>query len=303
MKWYFPSWNGDVRAEADGDSTRITVVAPTANELAVLEKLDALLHRNKWLPKVRKLWDRDEKSAYRTGQSQTTLIEQPLSKVGPLLVELLKPGEQTLTAVQFKDGRVETVSGASAVDALAAKAEQEAATAAASVKRPTPSCPNCYVDACGPATEVLLDFLSPDQHEDWARERAFVVEGGYTGARYLLAHRSSRHAARHGRICYDLDAETVVRFHDQRVPPEEEVLAAKLILEHREDWLRNEATLLNAPPGTLRFKNPFGDAGDGIADADFTGRLGLAFGQVTEGLTGVNPIKPRHRRHSYRTYE
>ena len=36
----------------------------------------------------------------------------------------------------------------------------------------------------------------------------------------------------------------MLHFHDNSVPPEEEVLAAKLILEHREPWLRNEATCL-----------------------------------------------------------
>ena len=54
------------------------------------------------------------------------------------------------------------------------------------------------------------------------------------------------------------------------MPPEEEVLAAKLILEHREPWLRNEATCLQQTKdgkwhdlGFLRYKNPFGDASDG----------------------------------------
>ncbi len=77
-----------------------------------------------------------------------------------------------------------------------------------------------------------------------------------------------------GRICYDLDARAVVHFHDMSVPPEEEVLAAKLVLEHREPWLRNEATLFGS--GTMKFKNPFGGAGDGTWDSALTSRLGSA---------------------------
>ena len=46
------------------------------------------------------------------------------------------------------------------------------------------------------------------------------------------------------KICYDIDDRCVLHFHDWTVPPEEEVLATKLILEHREAWLRNEATVL-----------------------------------------------------------
>ena len=57
---------------------------------------------------------------------------------------------------------------------------------------------------------------------------------------------------------------------------EEEVLAAKLILEHREPWLRNEATMLSCNSSVLVFKNPFGDVNDGVPDANFTSRLGVS---------------------------
>jgi hypothetical protein len=176
------------------------------------------------------------------------------------------------------------------LETVAEKAEQ--AKAAATVKRATPSCPDCYVDACAPATEVLLDFLTPEQHEDWARERAIVVEGGITGNRYLLSHRHGPRAAHHTRICYDLDDDRVVHFHDNRVPPEEEVLGAKLVLEHAEPWLRNEATMLGG--GSCVFKNPFGDGGDGVWDATLMNKVGRSFATVTEVLTGRNPLPRRN---------
>jgi hypothetical protein len=50
------------------------------------------------------------------------------------------------------------------------------------------------------------------------------------------------------------------------------VLAAKLILEHRETWLRNEATLLEG--SNLKFKNPFGDISDGTESAAFRRAIG-----------------------------
>ena len=115
---------------------------------------------------------------------------------------------------------------------------------AATVKRPTPSCPQCYVDATEPATEVLLSFLDEEQHHQWSKDRSMIVTGGLTGHRYLIAHRHSEKAARAGKICYDIDDGGVLHFHDHSVPPEEEILATKLILEHREPWLRNEATCL-----------------------------------------------------------
>jgi hypothetical protein len=111
------------------------------------------------------------------------------------------------------------------------------------------------------------------------------VHGGLSGNRYILAHRHSERARRQGRICFDVDDQMVVHFHDWTVPPEEEVLAAKLILEHREPWLRNEATMLgpqfNFREGlricVMKFKNPFGGFSDGVPDANLTRAIGGLF--------------------------
>jgi hypothetical protein len=143
--------------------------------------------------------------------------------------------------------------------------------AVVTVRRPTPCCPQCTVGAVEPASEVLLAFLDEQQHKDWAKRRAIVVRGGLTGHRYVLAHRSTELAARIGRICFDMEDGLVIHFHDRSVPPEEEVLAAKLILEHREPWLRNEATTFG---GHKVFKNPFGNGGDGVWDATLTQSIG-----------------------------
>jgi hypothetical protein len=53
------------------------------------------------------------------------------------------------------------------------------------------------------------------------------------------------------------------------------VLGAKLILEHRETWLRNEATLLEG--SNMKFKNPFGDISDGTETAAFMSEIGRWF--------------------------
>jgi hypothetical protein len=208
------------------------------------------------------------------------------------MVAALKSGEQALSAVLMKDGRVETVSGANAdVAALAKKAEEEG-KAAATVKRPTPSCPQCIPGSIGPAREVLLEFLDEEQHDSWAKDRFFIVYGGLTGNAYVLAHRHSPLARTLGRICADLDDQVVVHFHQTEVPPEEEVLAAKLILEHREPWLRNEATMLSRfyftffkPPSRRqpKFKNPFGGYHDGIADAQLTENIGRFAAALVRG--------------------
>lgn len=294
MRWYLPSWNGDIRAERDPDDpkqTLVTIVEPTVAELMTLGKLEHLLRKKGWYKEDEPLWE-DVKDQRRTdAKRQQVLVHAKIDKVAKLLVDGFKPGKQTLTAFVYKDGEIETVDGTQGDEALekaAAKAADGKGHRAATVKRPTPSCPACRAGAVEPATEVLLDFLDEGQHRDWARDRTIVVQGGLTSHRYLIAHRNSPTAAELGRIAFDLDDGRVMHFHDSSVPPEEEVLAAKLILEHREPWLRNEATCIGATwtpnglqiPGVLSrrqalvFKNPFGDGGDGVEDAVLTATLG-----------------------------
>jgi hypothetical protein len=107
------------------------------------------------------------------------------------------------------------------------------------------------------------------------------IENLLAKARWRVAHRHSPTAVRNRKICYDVDDRCVLHFFDHSVPPEEEVLAVKLILEHREAWLRNEATVLQQDAkgawhdlGILRYKNPFGDANEGRADAALLANFG-----------------------------
>ena len=168
-------------------------------------------------------------------------------------------------------------------DASKALAKKEGAEAAATVGRPTPCCPDCYVDEdelSRPATEVLLAFLDERQHATWSKSRYVVTRGGITGHRYLIAHRNSPIAARNRKITFDLDDQAILHFHDWLVPPAEEVLAAMLILRFREPWLRNEATAFGDRNHV--FKNPFGDAGDGVADSTWTRNVGFALGRLCD---------------------
>lgn len=280
MKIYVPSWNGDFRLEGDGKSktAKLVVHDPTPREQAILA---AFLREAE-----AKGWIRDEDRGVRLGPKdrREVAISATLAKASKILIRLARPKRQTLTAISFSDGRMSVVEGADAtalekvsdaVEAAEAAEDPKRPAKAASVRRPTPCCPTCEVGSVPPARDVLLSFLSEEEHESWARERAIVVTGGLTGHRYVLAHRQSPIAAYHTKICFDLDDRQVLHFHDNSVPPEEEVLAAKLILEHREPWLRNEATLLFGE--NLKFKNPFGDITDGTESAALVSEIGRRF--------------------------
>jgi hypothetical protein len=274
--WYVPSFHGDFRLTAgdDEETSKLLVMAPTPHEIQLL---------NSFLSKARKKkWTSELLTADDANDTRTIILKAPLAKTGPLLVRATKPADRTLTAVSYKDGRLE-VAETGSLETLVARATEDKDAKAVSVSRPTPCCPRCEVGSIAPAREVLMAFLSPQEHADWADHRAIIVRGGKSGHRYLLAHRNSPTAARLGKICYDLDDHFVLHFHQTEVPPEEEILAAKLILEHREPWLRNEATCLLQTKdgrwsdlGFMRYKNPFGDSNDGRADAAITATFGIA---------------------------
>lgn len=286
MRWFFPAWNGDIRLDcvSADNSTSLTIIEPTAGEIDLVEVLEQIFRRKGWYRGRAPLWPRATREKRRVAG-----IHAPVEVVAPYLVRTLKPGKQTLVAATMRDGTVETVEGEKVedVEKLAKKAAKEG-SAGAAVRRPTPCCPNCRPGAVEPASEVLLSFLSEDEHATWARDRFIVVRGGTTAHRYVLAHRHSAIGQQIGRICYDLDAGYVLHFHDERVPPEEEVLAAKLILEHREPWLRNQATLLTPVRGgesakwRRGFRNPFGDINDGSDSTQLTMRLAAFFKTVEQ---------------------
>jgi hypothetical protein len=208
-----------------------------------------------------------------------------------VLVKIAKPVDRTLTAVAFKNGQLE-VAETGSIETVIAKAASDPEAKAVSVARPTPCCPSCVPGSVEPASDVLLSFLSPEEHSDWAKHRAIMVTGERSRHRYLIAHRHSRTAVLNKKICYDVDDRCVLHFHDWTVPPEEEVLATKLILEHREAWLRNEATVQQQDSqgswydlGIMRYKNPFGDGSDGRDDAALTALFGGALSAIIRGGT------------------
>lgn len=258
--WFLPSWNGDFRLEGDHDGCVLRIVDATIGEEALLKNFFATAHKKKW---TKEKWE-----SLPVGRFHDFFMKGvPIHKVAPVLIKLTKPKHKTLSAVRFSGGRLLVEEGTSetALSVLAEAAADDPKAKGVTVTRPTPSCPQCIPGSIDRASEVLLSFLDDEEHADWAKHRQIVVYGGQSGHRYLLAHRHSRLAERLGRICYDLDDRCVVHFYDWAIPPEEEILAAKLILEHAEPWLRNEATLFHVRARNV-YKNPFGGISDGVAE-------------------------------------
>lgn len=286
MKWYVPSWTGDMRLLGAGEEKSVLVLTePTLREGEIVAKFLEIARKKKWTTK-----------SFAEDTPVSKLAENPIeldahvSVTGAELVRIVTGQKRaSVTGVLHTNGKIEVTETIDpALEEKVAEAAKEPPDkkkepAAATTKRPTPSCPDCEPGAIGPASEVLLTFMDDQQHKDWAKHRVLEVEGGVTGHRYLVGHRHSKSAQDWKRIVYDADNGGVMHFYDWSVPPEEEVLAALLILGSRfEAWLRNEATCLGFGRWTDVLKNPFG----GLADGTESAGLFSTVGALIAGATG-----------------
>ena len=118
----------------------------------------------------------------------------------------------------------------------AAAALDKTAEAAATVRQPRRGCP--APTRCNRrASEVLRVFSTERQHDTFTRQGFMRVIGNRTGQAYFVFHRDE--AAQRGLAHSLVEARTgnEVCVWDDRVPAEEEALALKLAIEHREGWL------------------------------------------------------------------
>lgn len=281
MTWYHPSFTGDLRLEAvdpsvpDGDCV-LTAVDPTPRERDTLAKF--LTHARK------KGWVDPLLGVAETGETRLVLGTD-VSTAGRKLAGWHWRRKGVITAVRSHDGEMEVVTG-DAVETTSLVKQKKAKKAVTS-RRPNLCCPKAVEGPLDRASEVLRDFCTDSQWRTWEADGYLDCFGGYTAHRYRIWHR--HHPDVRGRwIARDIDDDAQVHCYDWFVPPPEEVLAAKLVLEHREDWIRNPSGILEvldySDGASQVFANPFTAPGmdylDGVRDA----ALYASIGQMVEGI-------------------
>lgn len=237
IPWYLPSLYGDIRLTAQGEATEIEWenLSPSEREaLAVLSrKFDVGFD----------------------GDAGKLTISRSIVKVEAVLARAMKRGRKLLSAVVFKNGKIEEMHRteqptSSAVEKVVDKIEK-AAKAAVTVAAPTLGCPVPEFERADVlATRVLTEFLSGQQLADFERTQSFLVTGGDTGRQYILTSRqasSERLAKVGGRSVFDISLGRPVCVHDWVVPAAEELLELKLFLE----LPRHESYVCNLPEAAL----------------------------------------------------
>ena len=267
--WYIPSFAGDFRFEAKGKAqTTLTVEKPSLAEQEALKRFFKAALKKHWVSKA--------------NIEGAITLDAPLAEAGAEMASILNfKRAGVLTALKFENGKVEAteIIDADGLPRWMRKLEEKAkktAEVAATVARPTLSCPECSGKPEGDrkACDVLWALLDIDQRKEWLKGRRFTAFGNLTGHAYDIAPRDTETAGKRGRICFDLDDRVILHNYNLAVPPEEEALAAKLILEHRENWLRVFGEVdpeHRASPGTV-FENPL----EPVWSRTFSGALELS---------------------------
>jgi len=260
--WFHPEWSGDFRLESDGaDKCVLTVVSPTPAEI---ERLGAFLKKARskdWI---------DQHIGFVPNGTIKIPVNAPLLKAGRILLGKKPVG--TLTAVVSEKGEVRAVTDGDA-DKVEKEASKPDAKAATTVSRPTLCCPLCHTVEDVRASEVLREFCTPRQLASWERDGVLHCYGNLSGRRYEVAHRHQADAVKRGKVIFDTEGGYVLHAHASNLPPAEEALTMKLVLEHAEDWVRNPSGCSHED-GPI-YDNPFGmGAGDGVADAAFMSSFG-----------------------------
>jgi hypothetical protein len=251
MKWYLPTFYGDIRLERlERSKTRIVLVRLTPTEKQAATKLRETALAPPWRTKP---WCEPEAfpPISELPNEHAVDLNAPLGKVQKLLSKALKPTRTLMDVVKFSDGRMEEVTNwpvdpevePGYRDSAKPEKPKPKPEAGTTVAQPTQGCPAPdFQKAEDRATEVLCAFLSREQVDDFNRHQRFVTVGADTGHRYMLTSRTARDQLGHfgGRSVYDLERRHALCVHDYTIPAPEELLSLHLFLSlpGRESYIR-----------------------------------------------------------------
>jgi hypothetical protein len=257
MRWFIPSWHGDVSLKAENDVTLVELTDVTQREAEALRTLRLFAIRKKWAEAEEwKVFDFKPGSPFRLPAKTTLMLRAPIAKVEKKLVSLLKPNRKVLRAVMFSDGKFARVTGgelevepepASAAPQPPADAPSEPQAPLAKTEETKPAKPKAAATVAAPvlgcplqvfdpaeirATRVLKAFLTDQQLRDFERSQQFIMHGYDTGRPYLLTSRHARAALEKvgPYSLYDMQDSRSLCVHDWEVPAAEELLGLQLHL-------------------------------------------------------------------------
>jgi hypothetical protein len=215
MKMYYVTTFGDISIEQTEDKE----IKLTTSNLTYGER--------RLVREILKEYKIDTKEDAEIENGSFVIAEKTAGKtiedVHKFMKKKLKKNKATITALKFKDGSIE----------ISEEIKQEAETGAI-VEKPSRGCP-MPVAIAGEirASVVLKEFLSDKQNDDFEKHLQFVSKGNYTGIPYLITSRWTKSVEKWGQV-YDTVNKKTICANCMELPPSEEMLSLKLMIEHKE---------------------------------------------------------------------
>jgi hypothetical protein len=213
MKIYFTTMYGDISIEVSAENKENVFLKTTelsTNEKAIVKDI---------------LKEYDIFPENGLDNQEFVLEKRKIEDVHKLMKKLLKKDRPTMTAIKYKDGKIECVEEI--------KNNEEAETGV-TVEKPHKGCPMpSVIEGEVRASIVLKEFLSEKQMIDFERYRQFVSIGGYSNKPYLLTSRWCDKVVKVGQL-YDVVEKRVICANCMELLPSEEMLSLKLMLEFKE---------------------------------------------------------------------
>lgn len=232
--WFFPVFSGDIRLESVNDGIALSVVMPTASEKKALKRFWTVAIDKGWIDKAPRVKPKNE---------TRVVLSSTMDEIAPELSRAVHGDTDTWTAVRFSGGKVQVFDDEEEARKELTKEPEDhrpVATAAATVRQPARGCP--APEPCERrASEVLKAFSTVSQWQRWKREGKMLCIGNATGRAYFVHHRNHAAQLGMGHSVSMVSTGEEICIWDGGVPAEEEALAAKLAIEHREKWLHEKA--------------------------------------------------------------
>lgn len=212
MKVYFCSEFGDISIEEVDEVVRLKTTDLSMTEKKLLKEII----------KKFKLYDLSEKESLE--DMEVPLENVKLEDLHKFMKDVLKKNKPTITAIKYKDGKIEIV------EDLKGKNGEVAVT----TDKPVRGCPMPeMIQSEVRASVVLNHFLDNTQIKDFETYRQIVAIGNSSHKPYLITSRYSPRVVDMGQL-YDIGDKKIICASCNEIPPSEEILALKLMIEHKE---------------------------------------------------------------------
>lgn len=214
MEMFYVSTYGDISIEQEENLNEINVVLKTT----LLSPAELIL-----VKQILKKYDVEDRDITELENRSFVLKGGNMEDVHKFMKKTLKGNKPTLTAIKYKDGRIE----------LSEEIKKDAEKGV-TVEKPHKGCPMpVVIQGEQRASTVLKEFLSEKQNSDFKKYRQFISIGGYTGKPYLLTSRWNPKVDKMGQL-YDIVEKRIVCANCLEILPSEEMLSLKLMIEFKE---------------------------------------------------------------------